>query len=501
MFNLVQLQERLKGVPMQALMQYANGANPQIPPFLALGELNRRKKMQEEAAADQAQQSAGAPTVKEQIEQATGLMASQPPQPQEQPQEPPQEQPVQMARGGMARSPDMMKALALMAMKKGLTGLPMRRDMFKRRDYAGGGIVAFSNGGGASTFDEFTADTPTYEGTKEKATKDEIAEMTLSELQEYYRSGFIPERVKAAAVGRKPSKQESKAAAAPEPTPKDPLERPKAAASAGLPAIIERFLKLDPEKMAVYQAPERKTAEEYKKERQGLNAIFGVSEDPYAELKKRYTDIEAEDKRVRAEQPMEQLTRFLTGIAQSRRGAGFGEAGAAGVTAVGELRAQQQALNRKLDLDMAGLRSVIAEREDARARGDRDGFLALDKEAKEAAKAIEKDKINLMQSQAQLLNQSRQVGASEMQAMAAMMGASGRDEKSKELLVRSALDRLEKDREYIILKLSSKPEDKVKADRMRQDAIREALSGYANTGSSSGAKEYRKYDAQGNPVQ
>ena len=485
MLNLVQLQERLKGVPMQALMQYANGGNPQVPPFLALGELNRRKKMQEAAAAEQAQESAGAPTVKEQIEQATGLMATQPPQQMEQPQE------EQMAGGGMARSPDI---------GRGLTGLPMRSDMFKRRDYANGGIVAFSNGG-ASTFDEFMSDSPVYEGTKEKATKDEIAAMSLSQLQEYYRTGFIPDEVKAKAAERRPSKQETKAASAPEPTPREDLERPrKAAPAAGLPSIIEQFLKLDPEKMKAYKAPERETVDQYIQRTEDLNTKFGISKDPYAELKKRYSDIEAEDKRVRAEQPMEQMIRFLTGIAQSRRGAGFGEAGASGVMAVAELRAQQQALNRKLDLDMAGLRSAIAEREDARARGNRDKFLADDKEVQAFARTIEKDKIALMQSQAQLLNQSRQVGASEMSAMAAMMGAGGREGKSREMLVKSALDRLEKDPAYTILKLSGKPEDKVKADRMRQDAIREALSGYENTGSSSGANRIR-FDAQGNPVQ
>jgi hypothetical protein len=65
MLNLVQLQERLKDVPMQALMSYANGMNPQIPPFLALGELNRRKKMQEGAAAEQAKEMEGAPTIQD----------------------------------------------------------------------------------------------------------------------------------------------------------------------------------------------------------------------------------------------------------------------------------------------------------------------------------------------------------------------------------------------------------------------------------------------------
>ena len=44
--NLVQIQERLKDMPLQAVMQYANGMNPEVPPYLALGELNRRKKVE-----------------------------------------------------------------------------------------------------------------------------------------------------------------------------------------------------------------------------------------------------------------------------------------------------------------------------------------------------------------------------------------------------------------------------------------------------------------------
>jgi hypothetical protein len=71
--NLVQIQERLKGMPLQALMQYANGMNPDVPPYLALGELNRRKKM------EQSMQPAEMPqgTVKEQLEQEVGLAALQ----------------------------------------------------------------------------------------------------------------------------------------------------------------------------------------------------------------------------------------------------------------------------------------------------------------------------------------------------------------------------------------------------------------------------------------
>lgn len=69
--NLVQIQERLKDLPTQAVMAYANGQNPQVPPYLALGELNRRKQMEQQAA----QPPRG--TVKDNIEQQVGLMQLQ----------------------------------------------------------------------------------------------------------------------------------------------------------------------------------------------------------------------------------------------------------------------------------------------------------------------------------------------------------------------------------------------------------------------------------------
>lgn len=179
MFNLVQLQEKLKDLPMQALMGYANGANPQIPPFLALGELNRRKKMQESAAAEQAQAMEGAPTIKDQIEQSAGLLALQG---NRQRQAAQQQQgiqaampmaapntttsePAQMAgggfiddvvvprdyqAGGIAQGMDPQKLKQLMLMKAmqqrqrpGISSIPVG-NMFKRGDYAGGGIVAFN---------------------------------------------------------------------------------------------------------------------------------------------------------------------------------------------------------------------------------------------------------------------------------------------------------------------------------------------------------------------
>ena len=133
-------------------MEYANGKNPQVPPYLALGELNRRKQMEQSART-------GTPpdgTVKDKLEkeltgQATDLMQAgaarqaqsneqlqqslmgqpqpvpegtpQPPQPEE--PMPEMQQPQQMAAGG-------------------LTSLPTG-SMFKFA--GGGGVVAFADEG------------------------------------------------------------------------------------------------------------------------------------------------------------------------------------------------------------------------------------------------------------------------------------------------------------------------------------------------------------------
>ena len=79
--NLIQIQDNLKQLPnspqvMQLLANYANGMNPQVPPYLALGELNRRKQIMQQAQAEQAGQPPQG-TVKDQIEQQAGVMALQ----------------------------------------------------------------------------------------------------------------------------------------------------------------------------------------------------------------------------------------------------------------------------------------------------------------------------------------------------------------------------------------------------------------------------------------
>lgn len=141
--NLVQIQNRLRDVPIQALMAYANGANPEVPPYLALGEMDRRKRMEKAAQPAEAPQG----TVKEQVEQQAGLMAlmkARQAQAAQQSAQAPGQQAFVPSQGVPQPSaqPEPEDVEMLMA-AGGVTALPVRDEDF---EYAGGGIVAFAEG-------------------------------------------------------------------------------------------------------------------------------------------------------------------------------------------------------------------------------------------------------------------------------------------------------------------------------------------------------------------
>jgi len=164
--NLLEIQEDLKDQTMQIVMGYANGTNPDVPPYLALAELNRRKRMEQAAKT-------GAPpdgTVKDKLEKELtgqaadlmqagaakqaqsnqqlqqGLMAQPQPVPEGTPQPPQPEEEM----------PEMAQQMPQMA-GGGLTSLPTN-DMFKFA--GGGGVVAFA--GGDAVVDEFSAANPEF---------------------------------------------------------------------------------------------------------------------------------------------------------------------------------------------------------------------------------------------------------------------------------------------------------------------------------------------------
>jgi hypothetical protein len=164
--NLLQIQDDLKDQTMQVVMGYANGTNPDVPPYLALAELNRRKRMEQASktgtppdgtvkdklekeltgqAADLMQAGAAKQAQSNQQLQQ-GLMAQPQPVPEGTPQPPPQEEEM----------PEMAQQMPQMA-AGGLTSLPTN-DMF--RFAGGGGVVAFA--AGDAVVDEFSAANPEF---------------------------------------------------------------------------------------------------------------------------------------------------------------------------------------------------------------------------------------------------------------------------------------------------------------------------------------------------
>lgn len=157
--NLIQIQEHLKDLPTQAIMAYANGQNPEVPPYMALGEMNRRKNMEQRAA--QAPNASVKEKIESELAQQTALpgigqgmnMRINPAgMPQAMPAAQPQMAPPmqKMQNPALARptppqqmaQPGSIPAGAPGMADGGLATLPVDPDMFS---YAPGGIVAFAD--------------------------------------------------------------------------------------------------------------------------------------------------------------------------------------------------------------------------------------------------------------------------------------------------------------------------------------------------------------------
>ena len=125
--NIIKIQDQLKNVPDSTLVGYVQNPTGQVPTYLALSELQRRKEMR---ANYQARKQPEQKTVAEDLVQESepGIGALPAGQPMQQAMQPPPEMPMeQMAQGGLADLD---------------TG-----NMYDESNYANGGIVAFGDGG------------------------------------------------------------------------------------------------------------------------------------------------------------------------------------------------------------------------------------------------------------------------------------------------------------------------------------------------------------------
>jgi len=444
MFNLIQTMDAIRGLPTQDVMKYANGSNPDVPAYLALAELNRRKQVEDTSSAFYGQQ----PTVKDQIESSlTGAPIGQinpaaAPTGQVNPtQMPPQLAPSMTAPSKTLGNPQVNIAGAptgqvqpnaappMPMAEGGLSSLPLPH-MFRQSSYANGGIVAFSDGtddktvrdaanarqmqedregflGGLKQFGAAAADILTLPqraaagvvntgiirpiraitGTDLPYLYGDSPDMTNS-MTPYY-DHFIrkpEEKAKADATKVTASDVEDAEAGAamrnqkvqPNAVPANPNKQASATSSGQVrpPAFSQNPAMAD------------LTDEQLFARRQKLNELAGVSNDPMADIKKRYAAIEARRAGQEAEDPYNRTIERLASFATAAPEKGFGYQAAISAQAGSKMEQEQNALRDKQAVEMAGLQSNIAKEDDARKRGDVKGV-------EEARAAQQKNKMDL----------------------------------------------------------------------------------------------------------
>jgi hypothetical protein len=175
--NIVQIANDIKGYPLDLLKQYADGSNPEVPPYIALGEIERQNKMHEREAIKQQAAQGPQSSVKDQIEQKAGLMALQAQQQQQA-----QQQMMQQARSQPmpvpAGIPQPQAQEEVQLAVGGMAQLPIGSEFFQ---YGSGGIISFDG--------ETGSDVPRAE-TAEEAKRREMQEIIKSAQNQQSRAGI-----------------------------------------------------------------------------------------------------------------------------------------------------------------------------------------------------------------------------------------------------------------------------------------------------------------------
>lgn len=352
--NLIQVQSSLQDpltVKNEDLIKYANGSNPEVPPFLALIEMNRRKQIEETSSAFQNQNKG---TVKDQV---AGALTSASPgvNPAANPYSvnltaaPTTANPTgnpfgmgitQLPQGAVnpTQAPLVQQPSPnrpVMAAQGGLMSLPVSH--FNESSYAGGGIVAF--GDPALNPDE---------------------QQLVSFPEERANKRVLTDAQIAAELAKS---QPTTAAAPPRPVPK--------------PGSYEAILaNLPPAPELTTQAPEpinRAQAMENIRESQRL---AGVVANPYEEVNKRQAAKEKREEAAYERGGIDRLIAQATAFAKADPSKGFGYQGAVAAEASQVLQKEQDTIRDKQETAAIEFHKSIAKEEDAKRRGDAAGIEA-----------------------------------------------------------------------------------------------------------------------------
>lgn len=382
--NLVQIQERLKDAPVQAIMQYANGMNPMVPPYLALAELKRRESINQSAQAQQAMQQGQQPSVKEQVEQAAGLAALQ------------QQMQQQGMQGLMAQArpqgiPENVPQPRRQPESEGIAGLPAGDFNF-----ADGGIVAFQGGGetGVMSIEQMRAEYQRLLRANRRVEANEMLEKIKTRQEMERRPITTPVAPMDEAMPTAPQAAVTPPAEAPEgapPATRMPGQLPPPGGIAGqiaLPAgrtmeqrlpmgtpevmsegysaakgMPERALMEQPRgiaalpgaeqagKMMVEAMQKQSTPEEIYQAGSKLKGLYGLTQ-PYGEDRmQRLSQLQTERQKMLEDRGMERLMRVMGGIA----GRGLQGAAPAYLSAIEGERASDLAFRKQMDELLGGV--------------------------------------------------------------------------------------------------------------------------------------------------
>jgi hypothetical protein len=127
--NIVKLQNQLKSIPVETLIKYVQGANPEVPSYLALAEIKSRKDMEAKYASQN--QQAPESSVAEDLTQM------------------PTQGGLQTLAGNSMSAPaatQVGQGTPTMSADQGVASLDTG-NMYDEQNFAGGGIIAFDDGG------------------------------------------------------------------------------------------------------------------------------------------------------------------------------------------------------------------------------------------------------------------------------------------------------------------------------------------------------------------
>lgn len=401
--NLIGIQSKLQNpalISNKDLLKYADGSNPEVPGFLALLEMNRRKQIEENSSAyDKSNQD----SVKNQI--ANSLLNAPQTNPAANPFVANPAAPL-MQNSGITANPVKPQLLRMpqginptipapqpqmptngplpeiTGARGGLMSLINRHS--KANNFAGGGIVAFGDPNLNPNEEQLVinpAPSTVYEGNPYRI------ELTGMAPDNKNYPGNLKENI--------PPEPKTRGL----PYVAAPKQRTYEDIVAGLPAV-EPMVNAYPNDLSRTQA--------YTgiKESQEL---AGVSKDPYAETKKRQAALEARQLEEYKQGGVDRLIAQMVAFATADPAKGFGYAAAFSASASKVLEKEQNALRDKQETASIEFQKSIAKEEDAKARGD-----AKDIEAAVAKRTEAQMKYTELQQAQQKLERDRQVLAKDL---------------------------------------------------------------------------------------